>query len=139
NNVSVYKGVTLDEAVFCGPSVVFTNVLNPRSEIPRMTELKPTHVKRGATLGANSTILCGIVVGQYSFVGAGAVVTKDVPDQALVLGNPARISGWVCICATKLKKDGKSWHCKACHRRYSNRRGRPGQLLAGGLPLPAIL
>jgi UDP-2-acetamido-3-amino-2,3-dideoxy-glucuronate N-acetyltransferase len=102
NNVSVYEGITLEDFVFCGPSMVFTNVFNPRSEIPRMGELKPTLVKKGATLGANCTILCGITIGRYAFIGAGAVVTKGVPDYALVVGAPARMIGWVCECGLKL-------------------------------------
>jgi UDP-2-acetamido-3-amino-2,3-dideoxy-glucuronate N-acetyltransferase len=102
NNVSVYEGVTLEDHVFCGPSMVFTNVFNPRSEIPRMGELKPTLVKRGATLGANCTIVCGVTIGRYALIGAGAVVTKDVPDYALVVGSPAKVTGWVCECGLKL-------------------------------------
>jgi len=101
NNVSLYKGVTLEDDVFCGPSMVFTNVFNPRSFIKRMDELRPTLVKKGASLGANSTIICGITIGKYAFVGAGAVVTKDVPDHALVMGNPARQTGWMCECGEK--------------------------------------
>ncbi len=119
NNVSVYEGVTLEDQVFCGPSMVFTNVFNPRSEIPRMTELRPTLVKRGATLGANSTIVCGITIGRYAFVGAGAVVTKDVPDHALVVGNPGRVTGWMCLCGVKLHVNGDKTTCQACERRYS--------------------
>ena len=108
NNVSVYEGVTLEDDVFCGPSMVFTNVFNPRSEIRRMDELRPTLVRRGATLGANCTIVCGITIGQYAFVGAGAVVTKDVPDFALVTGNPGRIAGWMCVCANRIDfNDGR--------------------------------
>jgi UDP-2-acetamido-3-amino-2,3-dideoxy-glucuronate N-acetyltransferase len=118
NNVSVYEGVTLEDHVFCGPSMVFTNVINPRSEIPRMHELKPTVVKRGTTLGANSTILCGITIGRYAFIGAGAVVTKDVPDHALVVGNPARVTGWICRCGSKLTWSGESGHCSVCKSRY---------------------
>ncbi|UVT16981.1 MAG: Gfo/Idh/MocA family oxidoreductase [Nitrospira sp.] len=118
NNVSVYEGVTLEDYVFCGPSMVFTNVFNPRSEIPRMTELRPTLVKRGVTLGANSTILCGITIGQYAFVGAGAVVTKDVPDHALVVGNPGRITGWMCRCGAKLVIKTKKASCPTCGRQY---------------------
>ena len=95
NNVSVYRGVTLEDNVFVGPSVVFTNVFNPRSEINRMAEVRPTLVKKGATLGANCTIVCGVIIGQYSFVGAGSVVTKDVPDFTKVMGVPARIKGQV--------------------------------------------
>jgi UDP-2-acetamido-3-amino-2,3-dideoxy-glucuronate N-acetyltransferase len=102
NNVSVYTGVTLEDDVFCGPSMVFTNVVNPRSEIPRKDEYRPTLVRRGATLGANSTILCGHTIGRYAFVAAGAVVTSDVPDYALMVGSPARVTGWVCVCGVKL-------------------------------------
>jgi UDP-2-acetamido-3-amino-2,3-dideoxy-glucuronate N-acetyltransferase len=118
NNVSVYEGVTLEDHVFCGPSMVFTNVFNPRSEIPRMKELKHTLVRRGATLGANSTILCGITIGRYAFIGAGAVVTKDVPDHALVVGNPGRITGWMCVCGVKLRVDDKKAACPACGQHY---------------------
>ncbi|MBI3610059.1 MAG: Gfo/Idh/MocA family oxidoreductase [Nitrospirae bacterium] len=118
NNVSVYEGITLEDHVFCGPSMVFTNVINPRSEIPRMQELKPTWVKRGATLGANCTILCGINIGQYAFIGAGAVVTKDVPDYALVVGNPARITGWICKCGAKLEVNGGEADCLTCGKHY---------------------
>jgi UDP-2-acetamido-3-amino-2,3-dideoxy-glucuronate N-acetyltransferase len=95
NNVSVYNGVVLEDDAFVGPSVVFTNVLNPRSFIERKAEFRPTLVKKGATIGANATIVCGVVIGQFAMIGAGAVVTKDVPDHALVLGNPAKQVGWV--------------------------------------------
>lgn len=95
NNVSVYKGVTLEDDVFCGPSMVFTNVYNPRSFIKRINEIRPTLVKKGATLGANCTIICGVTIGEYAFVGAGSVVTKDVPNNTLVVGNPARVIGKV--------------------------------------------
>ena len=98
NNVSVYQGVTLEDDVFCGPSMVFTNVFNPRAHIRRMDEVRPTLVKTGASIGANATIVCGTTIGRYAFVGAGAVVTKDVPDYALVVGNPARQIGWMCSC-----------------------------------------
>lgn len=118
NNVSVYEGVTLEDHVFCGPSMVFTNVFNPRSEIPRMNESRTTLVRRGATLGANSTILCGITIGRYAFIGAGTVVTKDVPDHALVIGNPGRITGWMCQCGIKLLLEGKNASCRACGKRY---------------------
>ena len=100
NNVSVYDGVTLQDGVFCGPSVVFTNVINPRSEIPRKNEYKPTLVKKGATLGANCTIVCGVTIGAYSFIGAGTVITKDVEDYALIVGNPGRQIG-------RVDKEGK--------------------------------
>lgn len=122
NNVSVYTGCILEDYVFCGPSMVFTNVINPRSEIVRRDEYKTTLVKRGASLGANSTILCGITIGRYAFIGAGAVVTKDVPDYALVYGNPARIQGWMCACGIRLDFHGdgepQSAHCAACGARY---------------------
>lgn len=95
NNVSLYEGVVLEDFVFCGPSCVFTNVVNPRSEISRRTEYRPTRVKRGATIGANATIVCGATVGRYAFVGAGAVVRGDVPDYALMIGVPARRAGWM--------------------------------------------
>ncbi len=116
NNVSVYKGVTLEDDVFCGPSMVFTNVFNPRCHIPRMDELRPTLVRKGATLGANCTIVCGNTVGRYALIGAGAVVTRDVPDHALMTGNPARRTGWVCECGGKL---GEEHVCEACGRGYT--------------------
>ena len=118
NNVSVYEGVTLEDHVFCGPSMVFTNVFNPRSEIPRMNELRQTLVKRGTTLGANSTILCGITIGRYAFVGAGTVVTKDVPEHALVAGNPGRVTVWMCLCGVKLRATGKNAACPTCGQQY---------------------
>jgi UDP-2-acetamido-3-amino-2,3-dideoxy-glucuronate N-acetyltransferase len=120
NNVSVYAGVTLGDHVFCGPSMVFTNVINPRSEIRRMDELLDTPVGDGATLGANCTIVCGHEVGRYAFVGAGAVVTKDVPEYALVLGNPARIAGWMCRCGNRIDfpEDGGPGRCRACETEY---------------------
>ena len=111
NNVSVYKGVTLEDDVFCGPSMVFTNVFNPRSHIRRMDEVRPTRIKKGVSLGANCTIVCGVTIGKYAFVGAGAVVTKDVPDHALVMGNPAKQTGWVCECGEKLNQD---FVCPVC-------------------------
>ncbi len=106
NNVCVYEGVTLEDDVFCGPSMVFTNVFNPRSHIGRMGELKPTLVMKGATIGANATIMCGVTLGKFSFVGAGAVVLDDVPDFALVVGNPAAGKGWMCRCGVKLEFNG---------------------------------
>jgi len=121
NNVSVYEGVTLEDYVFCGPSMVFTNVFNPRSEIPRMGELKPTLVKRGATLGANCTIVCGSTIGRYAFIGAGAVVTKDVPDYGLAVGAPAKITGWVCECGLKLSWKDDSASC-TCGKQFSKTR-----------------
>lgn len=118
NNVSVYEGVTLEDFVFCGPSMVFTNVFNPRSEIPRMGELRKTLVKRGATIGANSTILCGITIGRYALIGAGAVVTKNVPDHALVVGNPAKVTGWMCSCGIKVSLKGTKGTCPTCGKQY---------------------
>jgi len=102
NNVSVYTGVICEDDVFLGPSAVFTNVINPRSAVVRKNEYKPTLVKKGATIGANATIVCGITLGKYSFIGAGAVVTKDIPDYALVVGNPARQTGWMSEYGHKL-------------------------------------
>jgi UDP-2-acetamido-3-amino-2,3-dideoxy-glucuronate N-acetyltransferase len=119
NNVSLYTGVELEDDVFCGPSMVFTNVLTPRSHVNRRNEYQRTLVKRGASLGANSTIVCGTTVGEYAFVGAGAVVTKDVPPHALVVGCPARRIGWVCQCGLTLHfADGQA-HCEGCSRTYS--------------------
>jgi UDP-2-acetamido-3-amino-2,3-dideoxy-glucuronate N-acetyltransferase len=123
NNVSVYEGVTLEDNVFCGPSMVFTNVFNPRSEIPRMKEIRKTLVKHGATIGANATIVCGNTIGRYAFIGAGAVVTKDVPDYGLMIGNPANMSGWVCRCGDKLKSDKNKLICKTCGNSYKLSRG----------------
>jgi UDP-2-acetamido-3-amino-2,3-dideoxy-glucuronate N-acetyltransferase len=111
NNVSVYKGVTLEDGVFCGPSMVFTNIFNPRAELSKMDQVRPTRVRRGATFGANCTIVCGVTIGEYAFVGAGAVVTKDVPDHALMVGNPARQTGWVCRCGEKI---GAGNCCPVC-------------------------
>jgi UDP-2-acetamido-3-amino-2,3-dideoxy-glucuronate N-acetyltransferase len=123
NNVSVYTGVVLEDDVFCGPSMVFTNVVNPRSHVSRRDEYRPTIVGQGATLGANSTVVCGLNIGRFSFVGAGAVVTRDVPDYALVLGNPARLSGWMCQCGVKISASPKvaphgQLRCEACGIEY---------------------
>jgi UDP-2-acetamido-3-amino-2,3-dideoxy-glucuronate N-acetyltransferase len=106
NNVSIYKGVELEDDVFCGPSCVFTNVVNPRAFIERKQEFKKTLVKKGATIGANATILCGITIGKYALIGAGAVITKDVPDYGLVYGNPGKLMGYVCKCGTVLVNKG---------------------------------
>jgi len=114
NNVSVYAGVELEDDVFCGPSMVFTNVLTPRSHVNRRAEYSKTLVKRGASLGANSTIVCGVTVGRFAFVGAGAVVTKDVPDHALMAGVPARRIGWACECGVRLEESGGAWACSRC-------------------------
>jgi UDP-2-acetamido-3-amino-2,3-dideoxy-glucuronate N-acetyltransferase len=118
NNVSIYTGVTLEDEVFCGPSMVFTNVYNPRSAIRRMHELRPTLVKKGATIGANATILCGVTIGSYAFIGTGAVVIADVPDYALVVGNPARQKGWMCACGVQLTFTHDRAVCAACKRIY---------------------
>ena len=119
--MSVYTGVILEDDVFCGPSMVFTNVINPRSHVSRKDEYRTTLVKRGATLGANSTIVCGHTIGSYAFVGAGSVVTKDVPAYALVIGNPGRVAGWMCQCGVKLagaKPLPTAIVCDSCGTRY---------------------
>ena len=108
NNVSVFEGVTCEDNVFIGPSVVFTNVINPRAEINRRSEFKKTQIKKGTTIGANATIICGITIGEYSFIAAGSVVTKDVLPYALVMGNPSRQVGWVSKHGNKLKFDSKN-------------------------------
>jgi UDP-2-acetamido-3-amino-2,3-dideoxy-glucuronate N-acetyltransferase len=121
NNVSVYTGVVLEDDVFCGPSMVFTNVINPRSHVSRKDEYRHTLVKRGATLGANSTVVCGHTIGAFAFVGAGSVVTRDVPDYAQVVGNPGRVTGWRCQCGVKLAAGGQSPAaavCGACGTAY---------------------
>ncbi|HEV2424119.1 MAG TPA: Gfo/Idh/MocA family oxidoreductase [Terriglobia bacterium] len=124
NNVSIYTGVELEDDVFCGPSMVFTNVINPRSHIERKHEYRRTLVRRGASLGANSTVVCGVTIGTYAFVAAGAVVTHDVPDYALVMGVPARQTGWVCRCGVGLKLSGDAAQCSACGETYILREGR---------------
>ena len=120
NNVSVYTGCILEDDVFCGPSMVFTNVVNPRSHVARKSEYKTTRVCKGASLGANSTIVCGVTIGRYAFVGAGAVVTRDIPDYALFYGNPARQHGWMCNCGIGLKfvNGGQTAQCSACGEKY---------------------
>jgi UDP-2-acetamido-3-amino-2,3-dideoxy-glucuronate N-acetyltransferase len=129
NNVSVYAGVTLEDDVFCGPSMVFTNVVNPRAHVSRKDEFRPTLVKRGASIGANATIVCGTTLGEYSFVGAGAVVTKDVPPYALMTGVPARRTGWVCACGETLPAGQGTLTCPACGAAYAV--GPPGLRPAG--------
>jgi UDP-2-acetamido-3-amino-2,3-dideoxy-glucuronate N-acetyltransferase len=124
NNVSIYDGVVLEDEVFCGPSMVFTNVFNPRSFISRKKEFRRTVVGKGTTIGANATIVCGNTIGTYTFIGAGSVITRDVPDYALVYGNPGKVKGWVCQCAEEIVfRSGKAL-CKACGKRY--RKGRTG-------------
>src|ERR1041384_938326 len=124
NNVSVYTGVILEDDVFCGPSMVFTNVVNPRSHVPRRDEYRPTRVKRGASIGANATVVCGHTIGRYAFIGAGAVVTRDVPDHAMVVGNPGRVFGWMCQCGIKLDlsrelQKAEEAACAACGAIYA--------------------
>ena len=121
NNVSVYEGVTLEDSVFCGPSCVFTNVHNPRSEIIRKNEYKKTLVKNGATLGANCTIVCGVTIGKFAFIGAGAVISKDVPDYALMVGVPAKQVGWMSEYGEKLDlplKGNAETICKHTNQKY---------------------
>ncbi|MFP3953963.1 MAG: acyltransferase [Candidatus Acetothermia bacterium] len=119
NNVSVYEGVTLEDDVFCGPSMVFTNVDRPRSGYPtKAVDYLDTLVKEGASIGANATVVCGHTVGRHAFVGAGSVVTKDVPDYAVVYGNPARIHGWACECGKQLEFDNDFAECDVCGREY---------------------
>ena len=115
NNVSIYEGVELEEDVFCGPSMVFTNVFTPRSHVSRKSEFLPTLVRKGATIGANATVVCGNEIGSYAFVGAGSVVTKAVPSQALVVGNPAKQVGWMCKCGERLSV---SLCCARCGLKY---------------------
>jgi len=118
NNVSVYQGVILEDFVFCGPSMVFTNIYNPRAAIRKMDQVRPTLVKTGATLGANCTIVCGITIGRYALIGAGAVVNRNIPDYALVVGNPFRQIGWVCQCGERLPDN---LECLTCGSRYAKK------------------
>jgi UDP-2-acetamido-3-amino-2,3-dideoxy-glucuronate N-acetyltransferase len=122
NNVSIYDGVFLEDDVFCGPSMVFTNVFNPRSFISRKKEFRKTVVGKGATIGANTTIICGNKIGQYAFIGASSVVTKDIPDYALVYGNPGRVKGWICQCAEEIVFRSGRTKCQACGKRYQKDR-----------------
>ncbi|MGM0601583.1 MAG: acyltransferase [Candidatus Rifleibacteriota bacterium] len=128
NNVSIYDGVELENDVFCGPSMVFTNVINPRSHVSRKHEYKKTLLKQGATVGANATIVCGHTLGRYCFIGAGAVVTSDIPDYALVVGNPGKIKGWMCQCGEKLiigknLQENSQHACGACKTKYLVKNG----------------
>lgn len=118
NNVSIYTGVVCEDGVFLGPSCVFTNVVNPRAFIERKSEYRRTVIKQGASVGANATIVCGHDIGRYAFVGAGSVVTKDVPDYALVYGCPAEIRGWVCRCGEPLQFSSGRAVCPACGKAY---------------------
>lgn len=125
NNVSIYTGVIIEDDAFLGPSMVFTNVVNPRSHVSRKNEYKKTLVKQGASIGANATVVCGVTLGRYSFIGAGAVITRDIPDYALVYGNPARIHGWMCQCGIKLQFEPDSEEerakCENCKSRFVKR------------------
>jgi UDP-2-acetamido-3-amino-2,3-dideoxy-glucuronate N-acetyltransferase len=123
NNVSIYEGVELEDDVFCGPSCVFTNVTNPRSHVSRKSEYRRTLVRRGASIGANATIVCGVTLGRYSFIGAGAVVTSDVPDFALMVGVPARRVGWMCQCGIRLRLESGRAVCPVCGAGYQERDG----------------
>ncbi len=123
NNVSIYEGVELEDDVFCGPSCVFTNVLNPRSHVSRKNEYRRTVVRRGATIGANATVVCGNTIGEYAFIGAGAVVRGDVPAYALMVGVPARRVGWMCQCGIRLRLIDSRASCAECGRAYQERDG----------------
>jgi len=123
NNVSIYEGVVLEDDVFCGPSCVFTNVLNPRSHVSRKDEYRQTLVTRGGSIGANATIVCGVTLGEFAFVGAGAVVTSDVPAYALMVGVPARRVGWMCQCGERLHVTGGKARCERCDATYEERGG----------------
>ena len=118
NNIAIYSGVVCEDDVFLGTNCVFTNVINPRSFISRKSEFKPTIIKKGATIGANATIICGHTIGSYALVGAGAVVTKDVPDYGLMLGNPAKLTGYVCKCGTTMNALDKKLICPLCGNQY---------------------
>ncbi len=118
NNVSVYTGVICEDDVFLGPSCVFTNVINPRSFISRKNEYRKTIIKKGASIGANATVVCGHNVGKYAFVAAGAVVTKDIPDYALVMGNPAKVKYYVCECSEKMNFVDNKFVCPKCGLKY---------------------
>ncbi len=123
NNVSIYEGVVLEDDVFCGPSCVFTNVSNPRAHVSRRHEYRPTLVKRGTSIGANATIVCGVTLGEFSFIGAGAVVTSDVLPHALMIGVPARRVGWMCQCGERLQVRDRGASCSLCGATYREEQG----------------
>lgn len=129
NNISLYDGVFLEDDVFCGPSCVFTNIINPRSAVNRNDPkfYKKTVVRQGATIGANATIVCGVEIGRYAFIGAGAVITRNVPDHALVFGNPAKFHGWMCECGEKIKSVKGKWKCLTCGALYKKHNGKLGR------------
>jgi UDP-2-acetamido-3-amino-2,3-dideoxy-glucuronate N-acetyltransferase len=130
NNVSVFEAVVLEDDVFCGPSCVFTNVINPRSHVSRKNEYKQTLIKQGASIGANATIVCGNTIGKYAFIGAGSTVTKDIPDYALVYGNPARQHGWMCDCGVKLDfGSSPTIECTSCHKKYKITKKKTGAII----------
>ena len=136
NNVSIYEGVQCEDDVFLGPSMVFTNVVNPRSHVSRKHEYRPTIVRRGATIGANATVICGHALGEYAFVAAGSVVTRDVPAYGLVAGVPARLVGWMCRCGERLPlgvavADGEEAACAVCGERYRAEGGHLTRLARG--------
>jgi UDP-2-acetamido-3-amino-2,3-dideoxy-glucuronate N-acetyltransferase len=124
NNVSVYDEVTLEDDVFCGPSMVFTNVINPRSHVSRKDEYRRTLVRRGASIGANATVICGYEIGAYAFIGASAVITRDVPGYALMVGMPARRIGWMCQCGERLPAKTSLVRCARCRNRYRTGKNR---------------
>lgn len=134
NNVSVYTGVELEDDVFCGPSMVFTNVINPRSAIERKHEYRRTLIKQGASIGANATIVCGTTLGRHSFVAAGAVVTKDVADYSLVMGVPAVHACWMCACGIRLP-EGDQVQCAECGRSYQTDKGQCAEIVAPTIPV----
>ena len=134
NNVSIYEGVVLEDDVFCGPSCVFTNVMNPRSHISRKSEYRQTLVRRGSSIGANATIICGATLGEYSFIGAGAVVRGEVPAYALMVGVPARRVGWMCRCGIRLDVRDRGAACGSCGTRYEKRAGILHQIDPPGAP-----
>jgi UDP-2-acetamido-3-amino-2,3-dideoxy-glucuronate N-acetyltransferase len=134
NNVSLYTGVVVEDDVFLGPSMVLTNVINPRSHVSRKDEYRSTLIQKGASVGANATLMCGITLGKYCFVGAGAVVTRDVPDYGLVYGNPAHLQGWICLCGIGLEFELVNGEeqavCPECGQRYA-KKGQEVSLISG--------